>query len=241
LWNISVLLFQSHFSQVSRVDVLIPEWLKNWFRGVDYIDQYVDDIVDLITAIKKERPKVKLILAGHSMGGGIALRYAMKENAPDIDGYLLFAPLLGQDSPTIPTTSLKDKRNPEEEFLKIHLPRIIGLKMLNFLGEHKLDSLPVLFFNVPEAMPLRNYSYRANESMAPTEYKNGLNAVKKLILVLVGNRDEAFVASAFEPAIKNHSQGEIYIIEGSTHNGIRHHQEAGRRIRAWVATHHLNQ
>ena len=206
---------------------------------VDHTDQYADDLADLISIVKKEKPKGKIILAGHSMGGGIALRYAMIKNAPGVDGYLLFAPHLGHDSPTIPTVPLKEKKNGQEEFLKIHIPRIIGLKMLNSVGEHKYDNLPVLFFNVPKEMPIKNYSYRANESMAPADYKTGLAAVKKPLLVLVGSKDEAFVAAEFEPAVKKNSKGEVFVIGEATHNGIRHNREAMQRVRAWTTKNQL--
>ncbi|MEE8400415.1 MAG: alpha/beta fold hydrolase, partial [Desulfobacterales bacterium] len=70
-------------------------------RGdVDYIGQYEDDVADVIAKIRAAKPEGRLILAGHSMGGGIALRYAMKNNPSDVDGYLLFAPHLGFNSPT---------------------------------------------------------------------------------------------------------------------------------------------
>lgn len=210
---------------------------------VSYIGQYVDDIADLIAAIHNERPGVSIILAGHSMGGGICLQYALQKNVPDVDGYLLLAPHLGHNSPAIPVTagtsdtSSASGTNAAEAFLKIHITRIIGLKLLNDAGDHRYDSLPVLFFNVPKEMPVRNYSWRANESMAPADYKTALGAVNKPLLVLVGSKDEAFVAAAFEPAVRNYSKGRIFVIEGATHNGIRHNTEALQQIRQWANTH----
>ena len=59
---------------------------------VDYINQYVDDLADIIKTIRKEKPIGKIIIAGHSMGGGIALRYAIEKQYPQPDGFLLFAP-----------------------------------------------------------------------------------------------------------------------------------------------------
>lgn len=199
---------------------------------VEYIDQFADDLSDIINILKKEKPKSKIILAGHSMGGGIAIRYAQKKESLHVDGYLLFAPLLGHTSPTLPTTTTVEAQS--EPFMKIHFDRIIGLKMFNGLGVHTYDSLNVLFFNLPPGMPLTQYSYRSNVSMAPDDYKDGLKAVKKPMLVIVGDKDEAFVASEFKPAITQYSTGEIVLIEGSTHNGVRHSSTAMDAVKSWV-------
>lgn len=200
---------------------------------VDFIDQYADDLAEIVRQIKADKPKGKIILSGHSMGGGIVLRYAMRNDFPKADGYLLFAPLLGQDTPTVPQTSSVTQSN-EEPFLKIHIERIIGLKMLNSIGKHQFDDKKVLFFNVPEGSPIKSYSFRANESMSPFEYKKGLNSVDKPLLVLVGSKDEAFVATAFEKAIKENSKGEVFVIEGANHNGIRENKEALKIVKTWA-------
>ncbi len=107
------------------------------------------------------------------MGGGVALNYALQKNKEAIAGYLLFSPLLGHNSPAIQQT-LPIENDSIEPFMKIHITRIIGLKMLNEIGIHSQDSLPVLFFNLPESTPTKKYTYRANMSMAPDDYKQGL-------------------------------------------------------------------
>ncbi|MEP1942110.1 MAG: alpha/beta fold hydrolase, partial [Sulfitobacter sp.] len=44
-------------------------------RGdIDYIGQFEDDLADLITAVAK--PNQKVILGGHSSGGGLVVRFA---------------------------------------------------------------------------------------------------------------------------------------------------------------------
>lgn len=199
---------------------------------IDYMDQYVDDVADVIATLQKEAPGSKVILAGHSMGGGISLRYAQRLDLPLVDGYLLLAPHLGQNSPTLlkePTEQVPAEAN----FLKVHGLRIIGLKVLNLMQDHQYDHLPVLFFNLPEGMPLRNYSYRASESMSPSDYKAGLLAVQQPLLVLVGSQDEAFAAEAFPSAIESYSKGEIQVIKGLSHNGIRHSEKAMNVIAHW--------
>ncbi|MCB0834003.1 MAG: alpha/beta hydrolase [Bacteroidetes bacterium] len=200
---------------------------------VDYIDQYADDLADVVSTLQTEYTVRHVFLAGHSMGGGIILRYAMQKKAPDVDGFLLLAPLLGHDAPTLPRSS---GGSSEEPFMKIHLPRIIGLSILNSMGIHTYDSLPVLFFHLPPMMPIKEYSYRSNVSMAPAQYKDGLKAIKKPFLLLVGSKDEAFVAEEFEPAVQRYSKGKVVVVAGATHDGIRHHPETMKAIQRWIAT-----
>lgn len=199
---------------------------------VDYVDQYSDDLADVIQTIIKEKPGNSIILAGHSMGGGISLRYSMKKDYPEVDAYLLFAPTLGLNAPTA-RTEPSGTGNSGEEFMKIHIARIIGLTMLNSVGNHEHDSLNVLFFNLPDSASVNKYSYRSYLSMAPADYKEGLRSVKKPLLVIVGSNDEAYIASKYKPAIKMYSDGDVGIIEGATHNGIRHSKEAMDIVSNW--------
>ena len=201
---------------------------------VDYINQYADDLADIIKTIRKQKPNGKIIISGHSMGGGVALNYAMLRNKTQIDGYLLFAPLLGHNSPDIQQTP-PTKTDSIEPFMKIHIARIIGLKMFNEIGNHSHNSLPVLFFNLPENMPLRKYTYRANMSMAPEDYKEGLKAINVPMLVLIGSKDEAFNVEAMKKSVSENSQAKIEIIEGATHNGIRYHLQTYEFIKIWFA------
>ncbi len=199
---------------------------------VDYVNQYADDLADIINTIRKQKPNGKIIIAGHSMGGDVALNYAMQKNKTKIDGYLLFAPLLGHNSPAFQQTTPTETDSIEPS-MKIHIARIIGLKMFNEIGNHSHDSLPVLFFNLPENMPSRKYTYRANMSMAPEDYKEGLKSITAPMLVLIGNKDEAFNAEAMKSAVSENSQAKIQIIEGVTHNGIRHNSQAYEIIKQW--------
>ncbi|TDS18908.1 alpha-beta hydrolase superfamily lysophospholipase [Maribacter caenipelagi] len=203
---------------------------------VSYINQYVDDVIDVVASIKKEQPQQKIILAGHSMGGGVILKYVMAQDAPEVEGYLLFAPQLGANSPTIKVEPLEGDQEP---FLKLHLNRIIGIKMMNAIGETNYNDLPILFFNLPESMPVTKYSYLANESMYPSDYKVGLKNVTKPLLVLVGANDEVFNASEYPKAITENSNGAVFIINEETHNGIRHNDKSMKIIAKWFNSHNL--
>lgn len=97
------------------------------------------------------------------------------------------------------------------------------------------DSLPVLFFNLPEAVPLRKYSYRASISMAPDDYILGLKAVNAPMLVLIGSNDEAFSAEVLQKAVLKNSSGKVHIIDKATHNGVRHNTQSFNFIKYWFS------
>jgi acylglycerol lipase len=66
--------------------------LSEGIRGhVDHFDDYLDDL-DIFVASSREKGK-KLFLLGHSLGGEIAIAYALK-NPNKIDGMVLSSPLL---------------------------------------------------------------------------------------------------------------------------------------------------
>ncbi len=205
-------------------------------------DQYAKDLKQVIEAIRAGNPGSRIIVAAHSMGGGIALRQQMLTDHARVEGYLLFAPHLGHDAPTLlnaqPTESGQEgqiqEKPIEEPFLKIHIERLIGISLLNKLGIHDYDSLPVLFFNVPEDTPLRRYTFRSNYSMAPQEYKKALNALDVPTLIIAGSEDEAFSSRYYRPAVQGYDLIEVLIVEGASHNGIRQHPTAIKAAGEWA-------
>ncbi|MDQ2076101.1 alpha/beta fold hydrolase [Marinimicrobium sp. ABcell2] len=202
---------------------------------VDYIGQYADDLDDVLNQIKEAKPENAVIIAGHSMGGGVALEFARLHQSTSVDGYLLFAPDLGPVSPTVrkEVPATKDGKEPA---LKLHMARIIGLHMLNQEGIHSYDHLPVLFYNLPEQMPIRQYSYRSVLSGSPQDYRAALKQMQQPLLVIVGEQDEAFIAREFPTAIERLSDGEVVIVEDETHNGIRHSIKAMKAVNDWART-----
>jgi pimeloyl-ACP methyl ester carboxylesterase len=201
---------------------------------IHYIGQYEDDVSDVMTELQKRKSGCRIILAGHSMGGGIALRYAAARKQPSADGYLLFAPHLGSKSPTARTEPVGGQRTGGEALMKLNLPRTIGLMMLNAVGVRRLNGLHTLLFNVPPEFPIRAYSYRAMASMEPSDYIAALTADVKPLLVIVGKNDEAFRAENFPSVIGMHKHGETEVIDGESHNSILHSSTALNAVAAWM-------
>ncbi|MEZ5105180.1 MAG: alpha/beta hydrolase [Draconibacterium sp.] len=227
--KMSGLLRESVGAEVITIDLRGHGQSEGTPGDISTLNQYAEDLEDVIYSIKKNRPGQKIILAGHSMGGGIVLRH--KETFPEteIAAYLLFAPNLGNNAPTT-RTDLDLKNN----FIKSHLSRGLGIRMLNEFGIHKYDSLKVVFYNLPPQMPLRSYSYRSMQAAIPIDYKHAIQSIDKPLIVLVGGADEAFIAEEYVPLFHAYSKGECHIIRDETHNGIRHNHKAMELIGLWA-------
>ncbi len=184
---------------------------------VDYIGQYEDDLEDLIEYVSREGLAQRIIVAGHSMGGGVAMRYALKDGAPVPDAYLLLAPNFGEG----PTQKSGGDGEDSAAFVHFDLRRMIGILMLNTVAIHALDDLPILYFNTPTQR--MDYTHRAVMSAQPIRPDTSdiaLQAVTSPLLVVVGGSDEVFEVDAFEPFVSENSDGETVIVPGLTHDGV---------------------
>src|SRR5690606_10487030 len=86
-------------------------------------------------------------------------------------------------------------------WVSVGLPRIVGLSVLNTVGVHALDRLPVLGFALADkAKPLLtpHYSFALMQNFAPQrDYRANIRAVKQPLQVVAGEADELFHADRF--------------------------------------------
>ncbi len=54
------------------------------------------------------------------------------------------------------------------------------------------------------------------------------------------SNDEAFIANEYPALIKTYSKGDCIIIEGETHNGIRHNEDAMKTVKKWSVESNLS-
>ncbi len=200
-------------------------------RGdVDYIGQMEDDLTDFIALIRKDNPRGTLVIGGHSSGGGLAVRFAGSRQGHLGDAYLLLAPFLQYNAPTIrPNTG---------GWARPHIGRIIGLTMLNNVGIRLLNGLEVIEFNMPKearsGTETLAYSHRLNTSYAPRDYKKDLGAMTQPLLLITGSQDEVFFPDQFEPVISQYTQGKVKMINGVTHLGVVVGPEVRPVIKEWL-------
>lgn len=203
-------------------------------RGdVDYIGQFEDDLADLIRA--SAQPGQKVILAGHSSGGGLVVRFAGGEHRGLIDGAVLMAPFLKYNAPTTRPNS--------GGWAHVLTRRIIGLSMLNAADIKALNHLTVIQFDMPKAVlegPLGHtattaYSYRLNTTFAPRRaYETDIAALPRFLLI-AGTGDEAFFADRYEPLMAPlNGNGRYRLVAGVSHLDIVDASETKAAIREFL-------
>ncbi|MFT4961195.1 MAG: pimeloyl-ACP methyl ester carboxylesterase [Paracoccaceae bacterium] len=189
-------------------------------RGdIDYIGQLEDDLADLIKATAK--PGQKVVLLGHSSGGGLVTRTAGGSHGMLLDGAILLAPFLKHDAPTT--------RPGSGGWANVLLRRIIGLNMLNAAKITALNHLQVIQFRFPASVldgPLGDtattgYSFRLNTSYAPRgDYLGDVAALPEFLLI-VGEKDEAFIAAKYQPLMSGVTdKGQYLLVPDTGHLAI---------------------
>jgi pimeloyl-ACP methyl ester carboxylesterase len=174
-------------------------------RGdIDYIGQQEDDLADLIALVRRRYPNAKLVLAGHSSGGGFALRVAGEPVGHAFSRFVLLAPQLGHNA--IST------RPGAGGWVRVFGPRIAALGVLNRFGVSAFNGLPVLAFALPEGSErlhlTRFWSYRmvnnfgphGETSLVPGAYRQDAERAPGPVKVLAGVNDESFYADRYAAA-----------------------------------------
>jgi pimeloyl-ACP methyl ester carboxylesterase len=204
-------------------------------RGdVDRVDRHETDLADLIVHVRDTDPGSQVVVAGHSAGGGLALRFACGPHGHLADAYLLLAPYLGPAAPV-------HRARAGEGWAEPARLRMLGLAMLDLVGLRGLDGLPVLGFHPPDCVrdgrETLVYSFRILKSLSPPrDYARGLHAAgRRPLLVLIGDEDEIFDPDRFTVVVDRHAPGCARRVAGATHLGIVYSAEAHRLAAEWLA------
>jgi non-heme chloroperoxidase len=178
---------------------------------IAYIGQLEDDLADFLQALSPPKP---VTLAGFSSGGGFAVRFAGSNRQQLFDSYLLLAPFLSHDAPTV--------RPDSGGWVSVGLPRIIALAILNRFGIRTFNSLPVLRFAVNEnakAILTPEYSYALTMNFGPQrDYLADLRNMHQPFGLLIGENDEVYYAERFAQVLKQAGKDtSVTIVPGVDH------------------------
>lgn len=193
-------------------------------RGdIDHIGQFEEDLADLIG--RQARDGQRVVMLGHSSGGGLVIRFAGGAQGALLDGAILLAPYVQYDAPTA--------RPESGGWARVMTRRVIGLSMLNMVGITALNHLPVIQFRFPASVldgPLgdtatRAYSFRLNTGFSPRrDWQADIAALPGFLLV-AGDQDEAFVAAAYAPTFAAATERGQYALVPSGHLDVVDHPQ----------------
>ena len=118
------------------------------------------------------------------------LRFAGSSRQALFSNYLLLSPFISQDAAT--------SRPGSGGWVSVGVPRIIAISLLNGLGVHAFNDLPVMPFALTEANAkflTPEYSFALAQNFRPErDYQANIRAVRQPLRVLVGQNDEVFFA-----------------------------------------------
>ncbi|HXQ47216.1 MAG TPA: alpha/beta fold hydrolase [Caulobacteraceae bacterium] len=195
-------------------------------RGdVDYIGQPEDDLADFLPTVRQAYPNARLVLVGHSAGGGFVLRVAADPLGRQFSRFVLLDPYLGRAAPSDNATS---------GYAQIDLPRILALTALTQIGITGFNGAPVLAFSLPpqaEAVgATRVWSYRMMMSYGPggqmqlfgePAYRCEARAAPAPIVLIAGARDEEFHAERYAEDFKGLKEKvSVTLVPGVDHMGV---------------------
>ncbi len=164
---------------------------------IAYAGQIDDDLVDLLNLVRSKHPSAAVALAGFSSGGGYVLRVAGSPNGALFDSYLLISPYLGHRAPT--------QRPHGGGWAAPYIPRMIALLLLDKLGIHRFESLPVIAFAIEPGSKeslTSTYSYRISQNFHPNaDYLRDFRNAPRPMAVIAGDADEVFFADRYAPLI----------------------------------------
>ncbi|WP_394830001.1 alpha/beta fold hydrolase [Pendulispora rubella] len=176
-------------------------------RGdIAYLGQLDDDMEDFVRAVQPAGPKT---LVGFSSGGGFAIRIAGGTRQALFDNYLFMAPYTHRRAPNY--------RPNAGGWVSVGVPRIVALTLLNRVGIRVFNHLAVVNFAVADAPPdelTASYSYAlANNFQPDDDYKHDIREIHQPAAVLVGSRDEVFIADKFAQVFADAGRPDIPITQ----------------------------
>ena len=187
-------------------------------RGdIDHAGELDDDLADLVAMVRLAHPDAELALVGFSSGGGFALHAAATLLGASFKRVVLISPFLGPRAPTV-------KPQGNDPWATAFVPRFIALLLLNRVGIHAFDHLPVIAFAVlPEQAKFLSptYSFLLATGFATGDYAADLRNARAPLAVLVGGNDELFEADRFAPTIEAvRTDVSVTVVPGLDHIGM---------------------
>lgn len=200
-------------------------------RGdADYVGQQEHDIADLLTALR-DRNFRRVFMGGHSLGGGMAIRYAAGSETPRPDGLILLAPFINQNSPA----AFPDAGG----WVTAFVPRFVGISILQHYRISAFDGLTVLRFRTPPASrdgtETSLYSWRLWASVTPRgDWKKEIASLSCPTLVIGAAEDPFFRSEGYPEVFRLAGNADVQIVPKLSHFHLVADEQVVDRIAKWL-------
>ncbi len=186
---------------------------------IGYLGQLDDDLADLIAHLRQTFPKARLVLVGHSLGGGFVLRIASEPLGKAFDRFVLLAPYLGYRAPTNQVSKGAGR------WASVDIPRFIAIAILQHHGLDWFQSLPVIAYaDDPSAAKYVTpvYSYRLLVNFGPPDdWRKAFATAPAPVDVFVGAQDQLMKAPAYVTALAPLAPNvRVTVFPGVDHMGV---------------------
>jgi len=167
-------------------------------HAVLHADQLCEDIAEFMAFSDRTQPRSRIVLGGHSAGGGLALRFSRSRAGRRVSGYFFVTPYLGLGSPTI--------RPLFGGWIRIHMARVRALMLANALGMRQFNNATVVSFDLTDCPDSESYtpnwSFSTVLAMGPGRWPPDAKGIDrdKAVLVVTAERDECFYTDAYPEA-----------------------------------------
>lgn len=169
-------------------------------HAISHVEQPCEDITRFIDFLDGISPGARIILGGHSAGGGLVLRFSRKPAGRRIFAFLFLAPYLGIGSPTI--------RPLFGGWVRVRVNRLRAVSLASVLGITWFNNTTVVSFDLSGCANRQSYtpswSFTTLLAMGPGCWEPRAARVEadKQVLAVAGNGDECFRADAYAEAFQ---------------------------------------
>jgi non-heme chloroperoxidase len=215
------------------VTVLVPDLRGHGANrphgDIVYVGQLEDDLADFIANKKPDFSSSVWTVLGFSSGAAFALRVAAESPwGQAVDRYVLVSPYLRYNAPSVRSSSSDPASS--QHWAAASTGRIIGLAILNLLGVHFWDRLPVLAFPVPSNLEAvtQTYSWRLLKNFgAHDDYLADIRGAVRPVKVFVGAADELLDAEKLKIEFQSQRADiPVFILPGLGHSAMVTHPDA---------------
>lgn len=168
-------------------------------HAVEYPNQLTDDIESFVSFVHSQINGGKIILGGHSAGGGLILNISRTSVHDLLSGYVLMAPYLGLNSPTV--------RPHFGGWVHVRKCLLRALVAVNFLGIKRYNNSSVIDFDVhaqlDDSRYVKSWSFNTMVAFGVDSWGKETFSIgrDKSVILIAGERDECFFPLLYENAV----------------------------------------